>query len=246
MAQDPAVGLNYYICIDRSRSEDLASIRHWRHLRMANNGEVIWIKDLDNEHINGIEVKSLPFKDIYYEKDGKLYRQHSRLPERNVPALLWSSIDRVLAVSRPSYNSNYFGMDETINMQLVPTDELEEAAAMITTCDLFSEYIGSAPAIRMRDLRWTLLNASKVLVLGKPILPLDGDVYWNCCGMLLPAGFRFDLHVLSKELATKMESEHDALIVWNKNNTYFTVERSALCSLTRASVRLTLVKYAHT
>ncbi len=237
MAKNAENDIKYFLQIEKIYQDDLANIRLWQNLKMAFDEDKIWIKDFDYVQINSLEVKSIPYKTIFYEKSGKLFLQNSRLPERNVPSLLWASIERALPVRLPSFNHNYFGVNETININIIPSESEAEAVGMITKITNLSTYIQTAPAIRLQNLRWTILNNDKVFIIGKPLLPITGETFWQRKDFLLPTGYDFDLHILSDILANKLNPDKDSFVIWNKDNNYFLIHRNDFQNLSIGSFR---------
>lgn len=240
MAKDAANDLVYYLVLDESRKADLAQIRHWNNLRIAFDEGKIWVRGLDAVQVESLDVKSMPYKTLYYENDGKLYLYNSALPDRNLPSLLWTPVDRALPLRLPSLNHNYFGIDEKIAVQIVPSAKETEAAAMITTLGLLGKYLETAPAIRLKHLTWVMLNRDRALILGNPMLPVSGTVFWQRSAHLLPAGSDFDLYLLSAALHKQIDPDRRSFIVWQTDSTYFTVNQTDFQALSLSSFMKTM------
>ena len=240
MAENASDDLSYFVVVREENRDDLAALRQWGNLKAAFDEKLIWLKDLDYAQVNSTEVKSLPYKTIYYAKGGKLFPLHSALPLRNVPALLWTPIDRALPVKLPAFNHNYFGVHDKIQVKLVPSETEAEAEMMITHTDTLQHYLETAPAVRLQPLSWVLLDIDKALLIGKPLLPVTGEVYWKRGNHLLPAGFDFELFLLSDTVNSMINPESNAFIIWNPGSTYFLAEKSALQPLSLSSFRRTM------
>jgi hypothetical protein len=237
MAKDAANDLSYFLLIDAQYLSDLGHISPWKNLKVAFEGSQIWVRDFDYAQIHSVEVKTMPYKTLFYSQGGKLLRLNSLLPDRNVPGVLWTPIERALPVRLPALNHNYFGLDERLSIQLVPSEHEAAAVAMITTLETLRTYIITAPAIRLQQLQWTILGTDRVLLLGQPVLPVAGAVFWSRSGFLLPAGYDFDLYLLAETLLQKLDPDHTQWLVWNTDNTYFPVEKSDLQPLSLGSFR---------
>ncbi|GAA3519115.1 hypothetical protein GCM10022393_36600 [Aquimarina addita] len=234
----------YYLYIKKVYKNDLGKIRHWDTLTVAFDQGDIWVRGFDEVQINSIEIKGIPYKSLFYEKDGKLYLLHSQLPDQHIPSVLWTPIDRALPIELPAYNHNYFGSKEAINMQLIPSENERETAAVICAVDSLQQYIETAPAIRLKKLMWVLLNNNDVLIIGTPVLPITGTAYWRHYDFLIPAGYDFDLSIFTEMLHQKMNVTKDTYVIWNTNNTWFSVLKEVLQPLTRGSFRMTLNRFS--
>jgi hypothetical protein len=238
MAQNAADSLSYFIRVDESQVNTLAPLRQWNNLKLAFDETYIWVKDLDYAQVNSVEVRSIPYKTIYYLKQHKLYLLNSLLPDRNLPALLWTNIDRALPVRLPSFNHNYFGVTEKLSVSLVASDKEQEAEVMITTIAILQAYMESAPAIRLQPLSWVILNNDKACIVGKPVLPIKGDVYWKKGYALLPAGFDFELPLLADAINSSVNPDNHSLVIWHSDGTYALLDTDDFEPLTISSFKL--------
>lgn len=240
MAKDASNDLTYFLSIDASKSADLASIRHWGSLKLAFEENLIWVKDLDYSQMNSVTVKSIPFHHSYEAKDGKLFPLNSLLPERTVPSLLWTPIERALPVELPDLNHNYFGCDQKLGCSLVKSDVEQSVIASLHSLDALMAYASSAPNVRLKNLEWVLLSDESVLVYGTPLLPLTGTVFWLYENHLLPAGTDFELPILSEAFYNILQPETPSVVLWKEDAGYQLLARSSFQQLSLSSIRLTL------
>jgi len=63
----------FFLKINSAYKEQLGSIRHWANIKMAVDGEDIWLKDFTEKQINDIVIQQLPFKERYYVLDKKMF-----------------------------------------------------------------------------------------------------------------------------------------------------------------------------
>jgi hypothetical protein len=244
MEKNASNDLNYFLRTEVRYKNDLGNIRHWTNLKSGIEGDFIWIKDFDYAQVNSLEVKSIPCKIIYYSRGGKLFLQDSQLPDCTIPSLLWTPIDRALPVTLPSFNHNYFGLSEKISVKIISSENEAEAIAMITSAVHLNNYIEKAPAVRFKNIFWTIINGDKVFLYGQPLLPIDGEAYWQRGGAILPAGYDFELYSLTDSLNYLVDSEESSLVVWNKDNTYALINKEDLEPLSLSSFRLSMQQLA--
>ncbi len=240
MANNVDNNVTYYLSIDSNNKSFLNSIRHWQNLMLAYDLAIIWVKDFSYAQLESLEVKSIPFKTIYYAKDGKLYLLNSLLPNNIIPSLLWSPINRALPIQLPSFNHNYFGINEQIDIKLVATEIEKNPFAIIVTLSDVEKYIYKAAAIRLQKIKWCILNNNKVLLIGLPLLPIRGLAYWQSNSSLLPLGFDFELFILINFYNNLLNSDNENWIIWNTDGSYFLVEKATLQNLSNSSFKLTI------
>lgn len=229
----------YYLLIKEVYRDDLAAVRPWQNLKLAYDRDEIWIRDLSYVQVESPEVKCIPYKTLYYEHEGKLYLLNSELPDRTIPSLLWTPIERALPVKLPSLNHNYFGVNQHVDLCLVPAESEHEAEVMIVGIDTLEAYLESAPAVRLGPLSWTLLNHDKALVAGKPMLPVNAEVYWRSGHFIIPTGYEFELDMLCLAMNELLNPYNDSWIVWHADNRYALIGKDDLEPLSLGSFRAT-------
>lgn len=242
MAEDVANDIVYYLFVDKVNETHLGSIRHWSHLKIAFDDGRIWVKGLDYAQVNSIEVKSIPYKTVFYEKEGKLFLVNSLLPDRKVPSFLWTSVDRALPVKLPGFNHNYFGLSEKVSVQVVPSGKEAQAVAMLTSLHVLEAYLLSAPLVRLQNITWVILNKDKIFLYGVPILPLTGNTFWQRKNMFFPTGYDLDLYILSDSVYEIIDTWQENFVIWNTDSTYFLIDRKDLKPLSLSSYRLSIRK----
>lgn len=240
MAQYVENSLVYYLVIHKNDYHLLSAIRHWSTIKLAYDNDEIWIKDFDYAQINSTEIKSIPQKTIYYSKEGKLYLINSLLPEKNVPSLLWTAINRAISVTLPKYNFNYFGIQEKIEISLIPSSQEVDATVSLVSLKNIHEYLKTAPQIRLTNKTWVLINSQFALIMGTPLLPISGNDYWEFNEFLIPAGYQFNFPILSKELANTIIDSDNSIILWSTENEYQLIPQSNFRPLSLSSFRNTL------
>ncbi len=240
MAKDTAGSIVFYLRLNIRSKEHLGAIRHWKNLKAAHEAGYIWVKDFTADQIKAAEVLSLPDKQMYEARGGKLFLKDGYLPERNIPALLWSPIDRALPVKLPAFNHNYFGIPGKVTVGLVKSAHEKKASAMLVPLSQLQKYVETAPAIRLKNIRWTIVDKQYAFLVGAPLLPLHGEVHYTESDFMIPAGYAFDLHALLSSLNTLLNPKKLFWIVFNPDSNYFTVPKAQLRPLTIGSFRASL------
>lgn len=241
MAKDVTNDLNYCLSLARTQEADLATIRHWNNLKIAFDGDLIWIKDLTLIQINSVTVKSIPFIKRYEVRGPKLFPFQGRLPEGNLPALLWSPMERGLSIELPKFNFNYFGTEEKIKIELIPSEKVKNASAMIVSMKELEEYILAAPEIRLQNIQWAIIDQTQAILFGQPLLPIPGKAFWQIEDFLIPAGYTFRHEGLIKKVNKKINPVSNNLITWEEDNQYFKINKIAIQALSISSFRMSIL-----
>ena len=207
-------------------------------LRMAIDEDDIWVRGIPPNQLYSPEIRSIPFKKIYYQQDNALFLLGGNLPEERLKtSLLWSPINKALPVETPTYNFNYFGVQETVDFKLVPSSNEQEVTALLVELDVLEQYILKAPAIRLQTIQWSIIN-KKALLVGSPLLPIPGKSYWQRQNFLLPSGYDFEYPELSDYYRKNLQQTHDEYIILQSDNTYFKITEEQFKPLSRSSFRL--------
>jgi len=217
----------------------LANIRHWTHLKMGNEQGQVWVKGFTGAEIASREVLSIPHKELYREVGAKLYKLNSRLPDRNIPALLWTSINRAIAIASPSFNHNFFGISERVKIALVPSEREQPVLAQLVRLEELGAYLQTAPKTRLKPIKW-LIVGTKALLLGTPVLPLNGRSYWRYGAFLLPAGFQPEPALLLASLSKRLDPENQYWTLIKEEGSYIQAKKAYFKSLTLSSFRLSM------
>ena len=122
-------------------------------------------------------------------------------------------------------------------MKLVLSNQERPTAALLTTLPLLTEYMSSAPAIRYRHLKWVLINYDTVFLLGTPLLPIKGASLWQYEAAFIPAGYDFEIPILTRTLTRNLVGSENRIIVWDATGNYFFINQKDLNFLDLAAVR---------
>jgi hypothetical protein len=240
MAEDPSNGMTWLLEIGQQHLDHLGPIRHWGQLKIAASPGVYWVAGLTSDQLMAPAIKSIPFKSIYYTAGQRLFPQGGFVPVKKLPLdLVWMPLEKGLPLTLPSFNHNYFGIPEKINIRLAASRKEEEAVALLTSKRLLADYILSAPAVRLTSLRWVIVD-DEVLILGKPLLPLPGESYWERGDFLLPVGLDLEWPALAEMLNRELNPDGDKRLVWDRDSRYWVIAKEQFAPLSISSFRLTM------
>lgn len=239
MATDATGSIGYYLCIPESAKNQLANIRHWGHLKLGNEQGQVWVKGFAETEIQSIEVLSIPYKVLYREEGAKLYKLNSRLPDRNIPSLLWTGIDRAIPIDLPSFNHNFFGIADKVDIALVFSEQERPVVAQMVALDLLRDYLISAPQVRLNPIKW-LIVGTEALLIGTPELPLNGHAYWRQDSFLVPAGLELSPSILVPSLKKRLNPDGEYWTLLKEDGSFFQVKKTYLKSLSLGSFRLSI------
>lgn len=246
MEKDATNDLIYFLKIRDKEEEFLAPIRKWNDLGLAREKDFIWVRGFNLHQLESKEVQCIPWKMIFWEKDGKLYPFRSLLPHGRTPQLLWTPIQKALPVQVEQFNHNYFGVEEKIDIQLTRAMEEREGRALLVGMNDLQAYLEICSEVRLQNLYWTILGDKDALILGEPLLPLPGSVFWKEGSMYFPLGYNLELPFLAVILREKIEPNPDNYIFWFRSGNYLSIGPEDFKPLSLSSFRKTQMAHSET
>lgn len=242
MAENSPNSIGWLLELPREHSDWLAGIRHWRHLKVATEGDSIWVNGFSESEIASTAIKSIPAKKIWHQMDHQLFPQGSRLPFRQAPVLLWTPIGRGLPLALPDENHNFFGIKEETIVRLVRTEIVHPAVAILAPVEALRAFIENAAAVRLKHLQWVMIDETSAFILGAPLLPVPGNTFWQCGSFLMPAGYDFEWPVIRDILHPLTDTMPGDVVVWDTAGSWFSIPHMALSPLTIGSFRQSLLR----
>lgn len=225
--------------IDSKHQELLATIRHWHNLKVAFDEGFIWIKDFTPAQFDDAALQRIPYTTLFEVKDNLLFLKGSLLPQQKMPSgLLWSPILRAFPIELPSLNHNYFGIEEKVSIQLVRSEIEAEAFVLVASIQDATQYITTAPEVRLHNLKWIVLD-DEVVLFGTPMLPIEGRTYWRNNDFLLPSGYHFEFPILAETIQEAVNPDGNQWVFWQTDSSYFKISKEDVKPLSISSFRLT-------
>jgi uncharacterized protein YehS (DUF1456 family) len=240
MAKDPSDRIKeFWAELPRKDEDFLGSIRDWKNIQLSVDDEVIWLKGFTDEQAVSPEIQQLPDFLLYELRDGLLFRKDALVPSKRVrTALLWNPIDKVLRLTFPVLNHNFFGIDEQVQVRLKASEEEQPAIALWCSMADIKDTIVALPRFKLERIQWTTIG-NKALFLGTPVLSFPGQTYWAKDGHLLPAGFDFEFRNMSSLLQRKYNTNQDQWLLWNEDGSVLPINKTDFRELSVSSFRLT-------
>jgi hypothetical protein len=237
MAEDFA---NYLVRIESLHKDYLSHIRHWDNLKMATDADAVWVKNFTAWQLESKELLAIPFIKIYLCKDNLLFPKGSLLPLKKIPNLLWVPIERALNIELSNYNYNFFGINQSVAIRLVRTEEEKKATALVADVDEANSYLLNASSVRLKPLEWLLVNSNKALIFGVPMLPINGRAFWQRGNFLFPLGYCLEFPLMESVIERKAITSENQLIWWTTESSYCLIDKNKIQPLSIASWKQTI------
>lgn len=210
-------------------------------------GDTIWVTG--NSLSPAIEqaLKKLPGQLFEIDDSQRLRKFHSQVPTGELPDCGWKPIIEVLSTilpvasmtqPRPTWQTQPTSLNR-IPICLTRCSVMEKpAVGMLTTREQLSNWIESAPQIRIAPLRWLVNSGRAALLSGNRLPNIEGQRYWQTGRVWLPIGYTFEPAIALDELQDAANLSPSSIMLWESPHSYSVFLESALQPMTRASVNL--------
>ena len=157
-----------------------------------------------------------------------------------MPNLLWTPIERALRIEMSNFNHNFFGIQQSVEIKLTATEEEQKATFLLVNIHTANIYISNASAIRLKPLKWILVDAENALIFGEPMLPIDGKTFWQKDNFIFTVGLQLEFLLLEKFIEKKLNLFQNQWVWWTSENNYCFIDRTMLKPLSISSWKQTL------
>jgi len=242
MAGNVEQDIKYYLVVPNQLGHLLGHIRLWENIKIASHQDELWLTGFTIQDIESTIIKSIPEKKIYYGKDNYLFNIGGILRQGIVPSLLWSPISKFINIKLPDFNHNFFGLEDSLRLEFISDDQEKESSAIITPSLSVLDFVKTCSNERLKKIKYAQLSPNISLLIGKPILPLNGETFWlSSSTSLFPAGYIAKSNFLFQALEVSLKEKHGkGLFLWWTNGNYNYISEELLVPLTRSSIRRTL------
>jgi len=213
----------------------IRTIPGWKAARYEDH---IWLKGpLDNGK-QQLLINSLPATTRYEMDAGNRLFPIGRLtPTALLEELDWLPLIDFLPLEIPI--SALPGILQTqMGISLIRSTNPKPASALQTSFEEWKAFVNDAPLIRLQQLQFAVSLTREVIVIGNPLPPIPGKVYWIDKNLLIPLGFDFDPPFLAGLIGNKAAAEIQEYILFKENGTQRSIPSDIFKPAERAVVRL--------
>jgi hypothetical protein len=226
----------FMLLFSHANKQALGEVRCVPHLQAAETAEYIYLR---GKIITDIAIQQLPAQKRYHlDEKGLLFPVNRLTPVGKLPELDWQSLTNFLPVEMP-VAAMPGKLPEKEIISLVPTEEVHEGYALLTSLADWKAWAETAPAIRLERLQFAVSAQNEVLITGQPLPALPGREYWMQHHVFIPAGYAFEYTVLPEIIATELNADKDSWIVFDTTGGWQPVPLNAFVPASRSAIRMT-------
>lgn len=231
--------LQLVLYFEKKHLESLGKVRNMPQLQIAHADEFFYAKGFTIAKNTEPIIATLPAKAIYYLDDnGLLFPKGKTTPTGRLPLLKWQSIRTALPVEMPV--AALSGELRTAHSpKLTRTEQMQQSIALKTTFSLWQQYVETAAAIRLAQLKFAVSEAGDVLIWGRPLPPISGQEYWVSNGNFLPCGVDFEIPLTGILIQQKWNAKQEDILLFNEKGEWEKVGLNNFVKATRSAMRMT-------
>lgn len=217
--------------------EALGPIRCLQGLQVAADASGIWLRGIPVGDLP-MGIQQLPALHTYWlDGEDRLFPLKRSTPVCKLPDLLWQPLAVFIPVSLPV--SGLPGkLAEPYFPRLTATNIVKKAEGLQTSLHLWKQYVVDAPLVRLQPLRFAASRQHQVLVIGEPLPPLPGAVFWMQGNLLIPAGYNFDPPLAGVLASEVLAGEGDGVLLFDKDGSWQRIASDHIIPASRSAVRL--------
>ena len=235
MADHAGDHLDYWVAAPAAYAHALYPLRRWPNLKMATTHGMIWLRGLSEADIESVSVLSIPLINRYYLEGAYLYPVGKSLPALVAPSLLWTDLKRGLQIKLPKENFNYFGVAQTHRISLIPSKVQRATTASIINLALLGAYLHTAPRVRVASLQWTVLDGERAMIVGSPLLPIQGQDYYHQACFLIPTGYKLRYERMASIYQAALGDGHEYWYILSESSDLSKLRKADFNSLSKGS-----------
>jgi MoxR-vWA-beta-propeller ternary system domain bpX2 len=217
----------------------LGELRTLPQLFAADQGDQIWLRGIAVAQANEAVFLSLPATARYFlGEDHLIFSPGGVTPVAYLPKLSWQPIATYIVPEMPV--AAYGGVvEDAFQVKLVVSDAPQAVVAL--RCDLaqLQAWADSAAEIRIHAMRFAVADDGRALVVGDPLPTIPGEAFWECGGLLLPAGRKLEFAVLASAIRQQLDPDGAHLLLFQADGGFERIPQTNMIQATRSGIRQT-------
>ena len=227
--------------IDKSYQKQIGQIRHLPGCWIAETTEEFWLRLERPQNEFPLVLEQIPAKARYQLRDQNLLFPHQgSTPIGKLPELNWQPIAAFMTVELPTA-ALPGNVEKQIPVKLIRTEEPKDTPFMLLSWKIWRHYALQASNIRLQALSFAVSAQERVIVMGKPLPPLPGQLFWQNQQILLPAGWNFEHTLLAEVLSINYLNGKEEWLLIRSEQEWETIKKKNFIQASRSAVRKTQV-----
>jgi hypothetical protein len=229
----------FLLTIAKKDLETLATIRCIAGLKAAIDNSQIWLRGMEGAEQLEKLIHQLPVKQRFHpDKNELLFPAGTITPVGKLAEMEWVELTELIPVELP-VSTGVGEIPLPVAIRLQPSADVQKSAGLLTDLATWKVYAETASVVRLNALKFAVSENNEVMIVGDRLPSIPGREYWNCNGMLLPAGFEFEIPLIAEFLPGKLNRERDSMVVFNTTGEWYKIDLNFFIPAMRSAVRMT-------
>jgi|MDTC01.1.fsa_nt_gb hypothetical protein len=225
----------------------LARLRVETEVSIARAEGSLWLRAEGPEPSCVQALQALPWLGLFERiAEDKLVPLGSRLPTDSLPSCLrWQRLrDWLVPAPISPCLPGIIDTNAQQALRLIRCTALDQTAnVLITDMNALHAYTDHAPLTRLLRLRFAAAGDGRVVILGLPLLPLQGQFHHCQQRMILPLGYRLGPSLSDEALTEILALAPTELALFHLDDSFERLRQDDFLQLTRSAVRLTSARF---
>jgi hypothetical protein len=233
------VSTPWAVQLPRSSARAAGALRLRPDVRVVEIGATLWLRGNNLDEALDVELRKLPgARRFTVNPDDTVTEIGRRLPADDLPTDPWLPLFEWLTPQpQPAALSGEVG--DRVPLRLERTGAEHAATALLTTAGTFAAYASTAPAVRLRPLRFAAASDGRVVLWGSPLPPLPGRRFTDTDGVAVPCGFAWAPAVEPAMLCQLLQLGPGDLALFHEDASHERIDAASFARATRAAARAT-------
>jgi hypothetical protein len=201
--------------------------------------DAVWLRGGNMTEDLDLDLRKLPGgRRFRLGPDGRLTAAGARVPKGRLPDSGWQSLSAWLKPD-PQPAALAGEVTQRVPLTLVRTSHEQSPGVLVTPLETWADYATTAPAVRLRPLRFAASADGRAVVWGDPLPPVPGRRYVEREGVAVPAGWAWSPAVEPAVVRDLLGLAAGDLALFDEDGTYELVAAGGFARATRSGVRAT-------
>lgn len=230
----------FALCLPMDAAASLVALRLWPGLEVHEGESRLWLRGRSTERALQQRLLRLPALARYeVDAEGRCRRPGGRIPVATLPQGPWLPLRAWTAVELPP-TALPGRQPPRVMPRVVPGGDEQPANGQWTTLHELAAFVEHVLDARLRPLCMAAGTDGRVLLLGRPLLPLPGVPLVERHGIAMPAGCQFAPRLSTAVVARALQLGPGDVACFSRDGTWLRVAASDFVALSRSAVRETL------
>ncbi len=217
----------------------MGSLRTFPKCWVAEDQETYWLKSEIGDGSPPLALQQLPAKGRYWiDEDHRLFPIEGLTPIATLPTLEWTPIASFVSIELP-IAALPAQVTEKVSVQLIRSTEQQEANFLLLPWQLWQDYALATSNIRLKPLSFAVSQEAQVMVYGRPIPSLPGQLFWQTQQVLLPAGWKFKYSIIAGVLSSAYLKGKSGLLLYTSEQLFILPPIEQFVEASRSAIRKT-------